>query len=277
MSSMLSSMVVADLDGTLLHDANAFEQRYLSPRTLQLADQLALRSDVSLAIITARPVASALPLIHALHANVCAYLNGALIDFDCEHTTLQDLTSQQPNEQIVRFGFSSRRASDVCLQLLAKIPTLRIGIVMNDVRYTNFDVRILWSNQAYTISNFHDIPEGIADKIIVVPREHEKAALRALIPEDFSLHISEDVLWMLTNPLANKGNALEVIAKRLGIDAKKSVVFGDDIIDIDMFHAGGYGVAVANSTASLLQIADEVCESNNDDGVAKWIASHILR
>ncbi|EPI40730.1 hypothetical protein HMPREF1584_01503, partial [Gardnerella vaginalis JCP8481A] len=51
---------------------------------------------------------------------------------------------------------------------------------------------------------------------------------------------------------------------------------GDDIIDIDMFRAGGYGVAVANSNQRLLAIADEVCASNNDDGVANWLKNELF-
>jgi hypothetical protein len=43
-----------------------------------------------------------------------------------------------------------------------------------------------------------------------------------------------------------------------------------------MFRAGGYGVAVANSNQRLLAIADEVCASNNDDGVANWLNSNLL-
>ena len=43
-----------------------------------------------------------------------------------------------------------------------------------------------------------------------------------------------------------------------------------------MFRAGGYGVAVANSNPRLLAIADEVCDSNNDDGVASWLQNELL-
>ena len=82
--------------------------------------------------------------------------------------------------------------------------------------------------------------------------------------------------WMLTNPLANKGHALNVICERLSVKPSRTVVFGDDIIDIDMFRAGGYGVAVSNSNPRLLTIADEVCASNNDDGVASWLQNELL-
>ena len=269
------SLVVADLDGTMLHDANAFESRYLSQETVSASKRLS-ECGIPLAIITARPVGSAFDFIHDLNAQVCAYLNGALIDFDCAHSTIGELTSQRSLDTLTRFGFDSQHACSVCLRLLNEIPTLRIGIVMNDVRYTNFDVRMLWNEQDFIITDFSNVPSGIADKIIIVPRESEKEKLQSILPDDFSLHISEDVLWMLTNPLANKGHALNVICDRLGVKASRTVVFGDDIIDIDMFRAGGYGVAVANSNQRLLAIADEICASNNDDGVANWLKNELF-
>lgn len=269
------SLVIADLDGTMLHDSETFEGRYLSCETVRAAERLRNKG-IPLAIITARPVGSAFDFIHDLKAQVCAYLNGALIDFNCAHSTVSELTSQRSIDTLTRFGFDSDHASDVCLRLLSEIPTLRIGIVMNDVRYTNFDVRMLWSKQDFVITDFSNVPRGTADKIIIVPRDGEKEQLQRILPDDFSLHISEDVLWMLTNPLANKGHALNVICDRLGVKASRTVVFGDDIIDIDMFRAGGYGVAVANSNQRLLAIADEVCASNNDDGVASWLNSNLL-
>ncbi len=269
------SLVIADLDGTMLHDSETFEGRYLSCETVRAAERLRNKG-IPLAIITARPVGSAFDFIHDLKAQVCAYLNGALIDFDSAHSTVSELTSQRSIDTLTRFGFDSDHASDVCLRLLSEIPTLRIGIVMNDVRYTNFDVRMLWSKQDFVITDFSNVPRGTADKIIIVPRDGEKEQLQRILPSDFSLHISEDVLWMLTNPLANKGHALNVICDRLGVKASRTVVFGDDIIDIDMFRAGGYGVAVANSNQRLLAIADEVCASNNDDGVANWLNSNLL-
>ena len=270
------SLIVADLDGTMLHDADAFENRFLTQQTIDAVSEVKRKTRVPFAIITARPVCAALNIIKSLNADVCAYLNGALIDFDANNSSESVLASQNQSDSVVRFGFSSKRACEVCLSLLCTIPTLRIGIVMNDIRYTNFDLHTLWKSSNFIRTDFHDIPDGIADKIIIVPRDDEKLRLESALPEDFSLHISEDVLWMLTNPLANKGHALNVICERLSVKPSRTVVFGDDIIDIDMFRAGGYGVAVSNSNPRLLTIADEVCASNNDDGVASWLQNELL-
>lgn len=270
------SLIVADLDGTMLHDADVFENRFLTQQTIDAVSEVKRKTRVPFAIITARPVCAALNIIKSLNADVCAYLNGALIDFDANNSSESVLTSQNQSDSVVRFGFSSKRACEVCLSLLCAIPTLRIGIVMNDIRYTNFDLHTLWKSSNFIRTDFRDIPDGIADKIIIVPRDSEKLRLQSALPDDFSLHISEDVLWMLTNPLANKGHALNVICERFSVKPSRTVVFGDDIIDIDMFRAGGYGVAVSNSNPRLLTIADEVCASNNDDGVASWLQNELL-
>lgn len=270
------SLIVADLDGTMLHDADAFENRFLTQQTIDAVSEVKRKTRVPFAIITARPVCAALNIIKSLNADVCAYLNGALIDFDANNSSKSVLASQNQSDSVVRFGFSSKRACEVCLSLLCAIPTLRIGIVMNDIRYTNFDLHTLWKSSNFIRTDFRDIPDGIADKIIIVPRDSEKLRLESALPEDFSLHISEDVLWMLTNPLANKGHALNVICERLSVKPSRTVVFGDDIIDIDMFRAGGYGVAVSNGNPRLLAIADEVCDSNNNDGVASWLQNELL-
>lgn len=270
------SLIVVDLDGTMLHDADAFENRFLTQQTIDAVSEVKRKTRVPFAIITARPVCAALNIIKSLNADVCAYLNGALIDFDANNSSESVLTSQNQSDSVVRFGFSSKRACEVCLSLLCAIPTLRIGIVMNDIRYTNFDLHTLWKSSNFIRTDFRDIPDGIADKIIIVPRDSEKLRLESALPEDFSLHISEDVLWMLTNPLANKGHALNVICERLSVKPSRTVVFGDDIIDIDMFRAGGYGVAVSNGNPRLLAIADEVCDSNDNDGVASWLQNELL-
>ena len=55
-----------------------------------------------------------------------------------------------------------------------------------------------------------------------------------------------------------------------------TVSFGDDLVDIAMLRKSGRGVAVANANPNVLNIADEICPSNNDDGVAQWIEDNLL-
>ena len=270
-------LVVVDLDGTLMHDAPTFEERFVSDYSIWVLQRLH-DSGIRCAVSTARPVSTGLSFVQKLPTDACSYLNGALIDFQPLQSDFDSLTNpvNASQQHVVKVGFPSRRACEVCLQLLSEIPDLRIGIVMDDMRYTNFDVREYWTTQSFTITDFHDVPEGVADKIIIFPKAGQSALLEQLVPEDLAVNISEGVMWMLMNPMANKEQSLMTICKRFGISPRKTVSFGDDTIDIAMLQRSGIGVAIANAHTDVLHIADEVCPSNNLDGVAHWIEEHLL-
>ncbi|WP_291527411.1 HAD family hydrolase [Bifidobacterium sp. UBA744] len=269
-------LLVADLDGTLLHDGATFEERFLSQRAIDVMIR-AHDAGVRFAVSTARPVSTGLPIVGKLPVDACVYLNGALIDFDPATSTYETLTAPGALDdgKTIRMGFSSRRACQVCRMLLDHLPALKCGVVMDDVRYTNFDVGVYWKTQTWRYSDFTDVPDGTADKIIVFPDADQWDALGALIPDDLSVSVSEGVMWMLMNPLANKEHALSLLCEHLRIPLANTVAFGDDLIDIAMLRRAGRGVAVANANPKVLNIADEICPSNNEDGVAEWIVSHI--
>ena len=47
--------------------------------------------------------------------------------------------------------------------------------------------------------------------------------------------------------------------------------FGDDVNDIPMFNAVGYGIAMGNADEKLKETADEITATNENDGVAQVI------
>ena len=282
-------LLVLDLDGTLLHGADTFEGRFLTQRTVD-ACMRAHDAGIRIAVSTARPVSTGLAIVRRLPVDACVYLNGALIDFDPRHSTYESLTGgagrgipqtadigtdADTDGSIVRVGFDSARACEVCRMIVAALPGIQCGIVMDDVRYTNFDVSAYWKTQTWRYTDFTDVPAGVADKIILFPREHERGEVRRLVPDDFSLSVSEGVLYMLMNPRANKRDALATLCTRLGVDPGRTAAFGDDLVDIGMMRLAGRGVAVANAVPEVLEVADEVCPANDEDGVAQWIDAHL--
>lgn len=271
-------LIVADLDGTLLHDASTFEGRYMTQRSIDAIERMHDRG-FRFAIATARPVSTGYEFVRRLPVDACVYLNGALIDFDPGASDYDMLTSgMTPTDgHLCRVGFPSERAADVCRMLRDEIPGLKVGIVMNDVRYVNWDISGMWKDQTFVLTDFSDVPNGVADKIIAVPDDGQWEALRRLVPPDFALNVSENILAMLMNPLASKEHALDELCAHMGVSLGDTVAFGDDVIDIAMLERSGRGVAVANANPEVLAIADDVCPSNNDDGVALWIERMLLR
>jgi Cof subfamily protein (haloacid dehalogenase superfamily) len=70
---------------------------------------------------------------------------------------------------------------------------------------------------------------------------------------------------------ADKGRGLRWLCDHLGIDGRDVLVFGDEVNDLPMFGFAGRRVAVGNANPTVRDAADEVCEANADDGVARTI------
>lgn len=52
------------------------------------------------------------------------------------------------------------------------------------------------------------------------------------------------------------------------------IAFGDAMNDIPMFEIADECYAVANAVPELKELATDVIESNEEDGVAKWLMHH---
>lgn len=87
--------------------------------------------------------------------------------------------------------------------------------------------------------------------------------------------IYADAQWLEIMPRkATKANGILTLKKMLLCD--RIVAFGDGLNDVDMFKIADESYAVANAEVELKALATGVIESNDDDGVAKWLAGHLL-
>ncbi len=76
--------------------------------------------------------------------------------------------------------------------------------------------------------------------------------------------------WLEIMPKeASKANAIRQFRALLG--AKRLVVFGDGLNDIDMFQIADEAYAVENAAPELKSLATGIIGPNDEDGVAKWL------
>lgn len=73
----------------------------------------------------------------------------------------------------------------------------------------------------------------------------------------------------------SKGTALKNVCKKLNIDLKDTVAFGDQELDIPMIETAGIGIAMGNSIQELKEKADFVTKTNNESGIA-YALKHYL-
>jgi hypothetical protein len=69
----------------------------------------------------------------------------------------------------------------------------------------------------------------------------------------------------------NKGAALEFLCDYYGVNVSQSVAFGDSMNDSEILEAAGIGIAMGNSSEEVKKLADRVCPSCEEDGVAKTL------
>jgi Cof subfamily protein (haloacid dehalogenase superfamily) len=103
-----------------------------------------------------------------------------------------------------------------------------------------------------------------------------ESRLRMIFDQKLSILQSRPYFLEITDRLATKGQTLQWYTEQEGIKPEEVIAFGDGPNDIDMLLFAGLGVAVANARPEVKEAADLVTDSNEDDGVAKVIESHIL-
>ena len=80
----------------------------------------------------------------------------------------------------------------------------------------------------------------------------------------------------ITHESASKFNAITYLSKITDIEPQDIIAFGDDFNDVEMLEKCGIGVAVENAVADAKEVADYICGSCDDDGVAKFIETYLF-
>lgn len=81
-------------------------------------------------------------------------------------------------------------------------------------------------------------------------------------------------VWLdFMNLSVSKGEALKVIQDSLEISPEETMVFGDQINDIEMLGRAKYSFAVANARPETQAAARYICDSNRNGGVLKVLTA----
>ena len=100
------------------------------------------------------------------------------------------------------------------------------------------------------------------------PMNHSLPVFRERFGDSLSLAASGP-LWMdAMNKGVNKGEALKIIQKHLGVSREETMAFGDGFNDVSMISHAGMGVAMENACDAAKKAADFITLSNEEDGIA---------
>ena len=77
----------------------------------------------------------------------------------------------------------------------------------------------------------------------------------------------------ITSLSVNKGKAVEILIRSLGLERDTVIGVGDGDNDIELIEASGFGIAMGNGTEGARKAADLVAEHIENDGFAKAFKS----
>jgi len=157
---------------------------------------------------------------------------------------------------------------------------MQIAAEVGGWHYTNFHVPEVWGPEfqnCYEIADFNTL-NVMAEKMYTYPRSEAEVELikKHLPKETYFIITREDNFTMIMHENASKSSAVAALAEHWNIESTEIVAFGDDIIDIDMLQHCGIGVAMGNAIDEVKAVADYVCDTNENDGIAKWIEENVL-
>ena len=165
------------------------------------------------------------------------------------------------------------------LLLAADKAGIKIAVEAKGWHYANFDFPDDWDpiyREFYEVVNFNTLDID-AEKFYAMPETDEEIdLLMCHTPAGLRTTVARGNFTMIVHEDVSKSKAIEALAKHWGIDSKEIVAFGDDIIDICMIQYCGTGVAMDNAIDEVKAVADYICDTNENDGVAKWIEQNIL-
>ncbi len=122
-------------------------------------------------------------------------------------------------------------------------------------------------------------PDGTAVYKLLVssPDRPFPGPLASVLTPDTYHTLANGSLLQIMSRRATKWQGILTMLRAFGLAPKDAVYFGDDQDDLEPIRLCGTGIAVANALEEVRQAADAVTGSNDEDGVADYLETVLLR
>ena len=242
--------VFMDLDDTLLN-----RQKQVSDYTLAaLQDFQELGNHVVFATARSRQLHGLQACIKTITPHFIFHNGGEIVSSG--QTVYQGFFNVEDTERIGRYLSEN---------------SIRAAVILDDAYYANYDAPSIWGSiRNFSFTNFADA-DFCAPKFSVLLNDESSAdALRVLNGIASVTLIDNNTSAIIAPKNISKGTAVRIMLDRL-FPVGKSVFIGNDRNDLPGFEACDIKVAVANAEPALLEKADVVIGSNDEDGVARFL------
>lgn len=245
--------IILDLDGTLL-----CSDKSVSERTLKALEQCKV-AGILVIVATARFWFKAEKYLELIKPDYAILADGTQI--------------YHKDEMIRGFAMTEQAVNGVIQALMQQGPNAEFVVgVGKELLCSAAGISEKW-RKSYA---FEEDMKQTVYKIATVLESEDMAESLA---EDYDCRLysyRDENLYGFTDKESGKYQAVKDLGEILGIDLQDMVAFGDDENDYEILQNCGVGVAVANAIPQILKVADEVTDSNDDDGVANYLERYCV-
>ncbi|HTX60264.1 MAG TPA: Cof-type HAD-IIB family hydrolase [Verrucomicrobiae bacterium] len=261
-------LVAFDLDGTLIGRDLA-----ISPRVLESVAKMRA-AGIAGCIATGRMYRATIPFARKLEfdAPVVCYQGAAVIDPQSDEVLSHCAV---PNDVVLEI-VTAAEAAGVHLQLYRNDEYYcerrdRFSDLYSSLAGTEpVVVPSLRETFAYSDSTKAVIVADAPDAQRWEQRMRELLGARAYVTRSLPEFVE------ILNPQVDKGDALRLVARRLGIAREDVIAIGDSWNDAPLLRAAGLGIAMGSAPAELREIAAAVVGDVGHDGVAEALERYVL-
>ncbi len=267
---MSIKLVVSDIDGTLVNS-----EKELLPQTKNAIDRFIEKGGI-FAIASGRPNKGIERYINEL--DLCNR-GGYIISYNGSRIT--DLsTGRVVYQKNIEVG-QVKEIIDIADSLGVPLTTYKDDIAVtqkaND-KYFELEVSINKLEVKRTDNLLEEIKYPVPKFLITgEPKALEKAEKEMSERlKDVTVFRSEPFFLEITPKNMDKGVALRELGKYLKLDKSEIMACGDGYNDVALVKSAGIGVAMKNAQRPVLETADYITDSNENDGVGKAIEKFAL-
>jgi len=246
-------VIITDLDRTLLRT-----DKSISGYTAEVLKQCRERG-ILVMTASARPLRDVRDYRKLVGFDAVTATNGAVVEL--------------PDRRL-EYGIRQESGEQILADLL-KFPDVFLSIETSGGLYSNRDIPV-WEPVIY--EEFPKLPDGVVlYKILASSSRRELYdGIPGTLTDDVYHTVANRELVQIMSTEATKWNGIRQMLGCFGISPDEAVYFGDDNDDIEPIRNCGLGVAVSNAIPAVLEAADRIADSNDDDGVARFIETNIL-
>lgn len=248
-------MIVTDLDDTLLNDACK-----ISTYSQAIIENVQ-KKGILFIIATARSFPAAAVAIKDINPDWGIYNNGALAISKVSNRMEVPITTTIAN------CFLTELVNDI------EVKTIKVSAMQNEYA----SQRGLKKNGIFY--KYTDFNLGLDEDVYKIMVKTTMGFTPQFYATKYNLkcYLTRDQeTYVYVNKYVDKMSMIQRIAQQEQIPVEQIVAFGDDVNDIKMLEGCGVGIAMMNALPTLYNVAEQVCGSNKDDGVAHWIEYNVL-